>query len=134
MKKNETKSTQKKTQLVNRINNLEEKMEKTDRENRRNNIIIKGLERKEGNTTDQVQKFLKNELEVDVGVVRTHLFGANNSRKIIWAEIETWEQKLQILKNKNKLVQMKLKIYINNDGIKGTGDTDKNTTNSKGRE
>ena len=79
-----------------------------DKSERKDNIIIKGVQMKNENIINEVTEFLKNKLEVDVSVASAWQRG-----KLVVAKIKTFEQKMEIMKNKNKLVGTK--IFIEND-------------------
>ena len=72
----------------------------------------------EGNEKQNVEQFIQQELNVKVAVERTQrIGGAQGDKKVILAEIRTWEEKQQIMSNKNKLRENpRGKIcYIEND-------------------
>ncbi|KAJ3646876.1 hypothetical protein Zmor_024441 [Zophobas morio] len=84
-----------------RINNLEKKLEKKDRQERRNNFIITGMEIREKTDAKEVEEFLKKEIEVEVKVLETIIIGKEESKKILIKTL--WEEKQEVMKNKNKL-------------------------------
>lgn len=95
---------------------VEWRLEKLERERKRNNITITGLElttdSKQG-ITKEIEEFLKEKVEVAAGV--RSAYQANNNKLII-AEIENFDKKMQILKNKHMLRDIReRKIYINSD-------------------
>ena len=51
--------------LENKINQLEEKMEAKERKERKQNIVIKGLKLEKNDLARNVEKFIKNELEIE---------------------------------------------------------------------
>ena len=94
-----------------RINNLEKKLEKKERQERRNNFIITGMEIRERTDAKEVEEFLKKEIEVEVKVLETIIIGKEESKKILVKTL--WEEKQEVMKNKNKLRGKR--IYIDND-------------------
>ncbi|KAJ3656327.1 hypothetical protein Zmor_015411 [Zophobas morio] len=91
-----------------RINNLEKKLEKKERQKRRNNFIITGMEIREKTDAKEVEEFLKNEIEVEVKVLETIITGKEESKKILAKTL--WEEKQEVMTNKNKL--RRKRIYI----------------------
>lgn len=52
---------------------------------------------------------------MDARVNRANIIEENKTNKIIRAELETFERKLKIMQEKNKLNQKVIKIYIDHD-------------------
>lgn len=111
LKQNETKMEKKVQNLENRIEELEKAEEKREKLKKRNNIIIKGANLE--NNNEEIENFLLNKLGVEIKVTNTYKVGRNEDRQHTVATINTWENKMNIMKNKNKLIGTK--IYIDND-------------------
>ena len=80
-----------------------------DKNERRENIVIKGLEVMENESlTEQIHNFLEKYLNIQVDIVSTWRRG-----KVIIAKIYNFEQRELIMKNKNKLKGTK--VFIEND-------------------
>ncbi|KAJ3652361.1 hypothetical protein Zmor_018334 [Zophobas morio] len=103
--------TEKERSFEERINNLEKKLEKKERQERRNNSIITGMEIRGKTDAKKVEKFLKKEIVVEVKVLETIIIGKEKSKKILVKTL--WEEKQGVMKNKNKLGGKR--IYIDND-------------------
>lgn len=90
-------------------------MEKKEREERKNNIIIKGLRWKETSEKlrRKIEKFILEKVRVKVEVKYTRQM---NFRNMIMAKIGTFEQKISIMENKKNLGTEE--IYIENDNTK----------------
>lgn len=102
-----------KTEEQNRkIVEIENKLDSWEKEKRRNNIVISGIKI---NTTNKeilkegTQNFIKDAMKVDVKIKSVYKIGP----EICVAEINSWEEKMDIMKNKNKLRESN--VYINND-------------------
>lgn len=87
-------------------------MEKKDREERKNNIIIKGLNVGKGRNglEKKVEEFVKERLGVEARVERARLVGGG---RMIQAKIKDQENKRRIMESKSRLG--KEEIYIEND-------------------
>lgn len=98
-----------------KMEKMESCLEKCQKEEKKNNLLIKGLEMniKGGEELREgVQNFVKSELGIEVEVVNTRKI--NDKTCVI--EMKTFEEKLKILQNKKKLKNMKdQKIYIECD-------------------
>ncbi|KAF5292956.1 hypothetical protein FQR65_LT11073 [Abscondita terminalis] len=93
---------------------IESKMEKLERENKRNNIIIKGLKMTSSNEeeivkkTENIMKYLNVETKIRKAV--------KINETMCMVELENFQQKMQAIKNKYKLSSIKdEKIYITSD-------------------
>jgi len=102
-----------KEQLYSRIENLEEKIEAQEREKKRNNIVIKGIKINEPNLKEKVEEFIVNNLGVNAKIADSTSIGRQEQNRIIVAKIESFEQKIQIMKNKGKL--RNTKVFIESD-------------------
>lgn len=104
--------------LKEKIGKLEETniaVEKIDRGTRKNNIIVSGLEidKMEGNNNpEKIEKFLKQHLDITTKIKQVQ----KTKNNLLIIGIESFEDKIEIMRNKNKLKQTELsKIYISND-------------------
>lgn len=97
------------------INELQERIQQLEKEKTKNNLIITGLkiETEDENEMNEVIKdFVKKELEMEVKVRKTRKI--TNKKYII--EMQTFNDKIKILKAKSKLRNIKNKIiYIDED-------------------
>lgn len=79
---------------------------------RKNNIVIKGLDTGKGSVTETVQQFLEETIKTQATVKEAYELG-KGTNKIIITKLETWEMKKQILEKKGIL--RRTKIYIDDD-------------------
>jgi hypothetical protein len=98
-----------------RIAYIEEKLEYIERENIRNNIVMKGLElqtiEQEG-LKEKVKNFLSEYVGVTAEIRRIRRIKEN----ICVVQLNSWEEKLSIMENKRKLGNLRImKVYIDND-------------------
>lgn len=95
---------------------VEWKLEKLEREKRKNNIVITGL--KLGpcdaqNMSMEIEKFIKETVKIETQVKNAYLTKGN---KLIIAEMENFNKKVDIMKNKHMLRNIKGgNIYIDSD-------------------
>lgn len=115
IKTKEEKWDKEKQKLEERIEKLENNIEKQEKEKRKNNLIMTGLNE---TATDReslkniVERFLKNKLDIDTKIKTVQKIGQD---KLI-IEMDNWDEKMQVLKNKKKLVKDKEhKIYLDSD-------------------
>ncbi|KAK4876212.1 hypothetical protein RN001_012634 [Aquatica leii] len=101
-----------KQHLQDRIEKLEDILERQEKQ-KKNNIIIKGLQiDKDQDLKSKVQDFISNEVGVQATIKKAYKVGKTNRTAII-AKLETWQQKKDIMENKKKL-KGKI-IIIDND-------------------
>lgn len=93
------------------LHRISKAFEEQEKKNRKNNVIIRGLKGEFRGKKEEVEKFFKDNLEVDVKVESAIQVGKDV--KIIIAKINSWEEKQDIMKNKKKLGNTK--IYIDHD-------------------
>lgn len=95
---------------VKEVGKLKDMIEGRERYERRNNIVIKGIEREERDKLDGkwVERFMKEIREVPAKVTKCRLSGS-----VIVATIENGEMKEAIMKRKGRLGGRR--IYIEND-------------------
>jgi len=96
----------------NTIKKMEDLLEKKDREDRKNNIVIKGMTFKEygQRLRVEIEKFIEEKIKVKAEVVYARKIGKGNT---IVVKLGSLEQKIDIMKNKSKLGTTD--IYIEND-------------------
>src|SRR5580765_2951986 len=95
-----------------KIRKLKKAMEDRERKERRNNLIIKGLEKEKKNIYETTREFLKKEFGVTDGVKRLQAVGKEGKEMII-VEMNSWEEKEEIMKEKKKLGSRR--VYIDHD-------------------
>lgn len=99
--------------LERRIEKLEWEREKSDRGRRRNNIVIRGENKWDGNKMEQqVVEFVKENLKVEVKVRKAFKIQDREKKCTIIAEIESWEEKREVMIRKKEL---RTGIFIDND-------------------
>jgi len=90
--------------LEKRIAELEEMNERRERRERKNNIVIKGVKWREMERLEQeVKEFIRESLKVDVEVKKVRKIRINDNKNIMVAEIDSWEQKREIMSKKKEL-------------------------------
>lgn len=100
---------------VEKVELMEDRMEKLDRANRRDNIIINGIILKGNNNVDmtrELERFLYDNLQVQTEIKEVHRI----NQRLWMARVGSFEGKIEIMKNKYKLKNGdNKKIYINSD-------------------
>lgn len=86
--------------------------EDREREKRRNNIIIKGLDEKGRCTKDWIENWPKTEINVEVKIKKVWEITIGKEKKIVGTQCEEEGMKKRAMENKSKLG--KKKIYIEN--------------------
>lgn len=91
--------------MIRRIRELEWMNEKREREERKNNIIIKGVGWENGIIAQKVCEYIKENLKIEVGVKRAYKVKTKENKSIVCASLDSWEQKKEIIKKKKELKQ-----------------------------
>ncbi|XP_043587564.1 vicilin-like seed storage protein At2g18540 [Bombus pyrosoma] len=99
-------------ELVNRIRRIEEEREREEREKRRNNIVIKGVDWKEGNKEEAVKEFVRDKMGIETEVEKAHTIRVGERTTIMVATMKSREEKIRIMKGKSRLVKG---VYIDDD-------------------
>lgn len=91
--------------LNTRVAALENRITAMEKENRRNNIVIKGFKATEERQLhcEEVETFMESSLKTKVKLTSIREIKRNTGLPIIIAKCESFEQKLQIMKAKNRL-------------------------------
>lgn len=97
-----------KQKLENKIQEMDERIEHVEKQRRRNNIVIKHEKFNGNQVAEGVRQFLKQKLNID-----THIQEAYQIKDITIAKVNSWEQKMQIMRKKRELKGTE--IYIEND-------------------
>lgn len=103
MKEKEKQWELEKKLLEERIKKLEIRTEMEDRKRRRNNIIVRNLQVSDGKEKVEIRKFIAEKLETNVEITRAFKINKGKKNEMVLAEVQDWNQKQSIMKNKNKL-------------------------------
>lgn len=97
------------------IKNMEITLERVQKQEKKNNLIVKGLtieNEDEEEVKTYIGNFIQNELDIEVDITNTTMI----SNKIHVIKVKSFKQKMEILKNKNKLKRKKGdKVYLECD-------------------
>lgn len=88
--------------LERRIVELEWINKRKERNERKNNIVIKGVSWMTENLKQEITKYIKDNIEIDVEIKRTNKIEVRGGKKIIIAEINKLEEKNNVMKKKNR--------------------------------
>lgn len=102
-----------KRELESRIRNLEDKVDREERLKRKNNIVVKKLKTSDGNEREKIEKFINEELKIKVNIAKAYKINRGKENEMIVAEVESWEQKQNIMRKKQMLKGKD--IFIDND-------------------
>lgn len=100
--------------LEDRIKQLEIRREREEKEKRKNNLIIRGKSFSQHKLKEEVKEFIATQLGVNAEIKEAFTI-TNIKGHMVNVKIETWDQKLNILKAKHKLHNTNERIYIDND-------------------
>lgn len=104
--------------LRQKVTEINKKIDNMERDKRRNNIVVQGIEittPTERKIKEEMENFIKDNLEIDIKIGNARKIGTN----IVLIELGDNNDKHKIMKNKNKLKNIKDKrIYINDDMTK----------------
>lgn len=99
-------------ELENRIEELEKISERRDREDRKKNIVIKGLKWRRERVNEEVEQFIKENLNIEVGVENAYRLKINQDKEVVIAILDNWKQKREVMSKKKELRQG---IWIEDD-------------------
>ena len=101
-----------KKEFLNRIKRIEEEQDKAERDKRRRNIVIKGVDWNEGSNEETVKEFIREKIRIGAEVERTHMIRVGDKNVIIVATMKSIEKKIRTMKEKSKLEKW---VYIDDD-------------------
>lgn len=113
MRKREEEWRKEKEDLYKRIEVLEERTEKEERAKRKMNLVLKGIKIKSEEPEMEIENFFKKNLGVETKIKKINKIRSENEYSITVVEMETWDMKQRVMKNKNKLKGSHM--YIEND-------------------
>lgn len=99
-----------------RIDELEKKEEASAKREKKNNIVIKGLQAEPNLLNETVTSLLKDKLGVEVRITKTFSIKTAKNGDLIIAKLSCFEDKRLVMANKNKLVGSE--FYISSDRTK----------------
>lgn len=92
-KKRERRMIKRKRKLERRIAELEWINERKERNERKSNIVIKGVSWKTENLKQEITEYIKENIKVNVEIKRANKIEVRGSKEIIIAEINKWEER-----------------------------------------
>lgn len=90
-------------QLKERISKLENKLNRLENKDRRNNIIVKGVKFNEIDLKQEVENFLKKELNLSTKIIEVELIKPKTVETFVVAKVGSWQEKMEIMKGKHRL-------------------------------
>lgn len=93
------------------LEKVETKIEKLEKERKKLNVIVKGVQVEQGDNRAAIEAVFGETLGVRNSIKSVRALG--KERKVLLVEMESWESKMQIFKNKYKLKETN--IFIDND-------------------
>lgn len=100
-------------ELKEKLANLERKMENLEKKEKRNSVIIKGTQINEIDTKSAVKEFIKDNLGKNVEIESAYVVKPFNKETFVVAKFKQWEDKVEVMKNKNKFKGSR--IFIDSD-------------------
>lgn len=112
------------------IKEIKTKMDKMEKEKRKNNIVIHGIEinsEKQEEQVEEIKNFMKNKIGVETQIKNLKKIRS----KICLVELGNNDEKRKVMQNKNKLKNIRdQKIYINDDLTKNEREIQKKIVNA----
>ena len=99
----EQKWKKEKTELEDRITKLENRIKQKERDERRNNIVIKGIKIKGTNIETEVEKMLQDKIGVEVKIKDAYKLAEHRDKDIVLAKLEQRRHKTSVMINRGKL-------------------------------
>nr|XP_033200685.1 LOW QUALITY PROTEIN: stress response protein NST1-like [Bombus vancouverensis nearcticus] len=92
-----------KKELLGRIRRIGEDQDRAERERRRRNIVIKGVDWNEGSNEETVKEFINEKMRIGAEVEKAHMIKVGGGKNtIIVATMKSMEEKIRIMKEKSK--------------------------------
>ncbi|KAK9745946.1 hypothetical protein QE152_g6473 [Popillia japonica] len=88
-------------QLKKRVQELENKLTRIEKEHKKENIVIKGLDPKENINKIDVQEFIEDKMGIKVEIKEVERIGINKSKMIIKAKMNNMDNKIHKRRRKN---------------------------------
>lgn len=82
---------------------LREEEKRMERQNRKKNIIIKGLNEEKKMEEKDIKKYIEEALEIKVRIKKVSEIKTKGKKKWRIAELESWEQKKEVMVKKRNL-------------------------------
>ncbi|KAJ8671451.1 hypothetical protein QAD02_002710 [Eretmocerus hayati] len=96
--------------LIRRVEYLEQREEAKMRQEKRNNIIIRGLQLETHNSQREVESFLNENLQLSIKVAEAVPIQVSRGKNLIVAKISSMEEKISIMQNKRRLQDSSIPI------------------------
>ena len=112
MEKKEKTREKEKNIPLDRIEILESKAEREEKEKKKNNVVIKGLNYTH-NVEEDIKKLFKEKLQTDARINKIYTRNKGTKNELVVVEMTDWEQKQNIMTAKYKLKDTE--VYIDND-------------------
>lgn len=110
MTKKEEEWKAEKKELETKIATLEDIFEQMDKEKRKKNIIMSGLQGEGESTKTEVEKIIKEKMGLEPKIKEAYLIGKGGQKKRAVVKLSEWKDKMEILKNKTKLKGSRIDI------------------------
>lgn len=101
-----------KGKLREEIKTLKTRVENQERNNKRNNIVMKGKNFDEKNLKQEIKTFLQEEIDVNTDIEDAYKVGKQEPKPII-IKFKSFDGKMEVLQQKKKLLQQQ--IYLDSD-------------------
>lgn len=115
MKKKEEEWAVEKEELKGRLSTLERKLDLQDKNKRKNNTILTGIEIEGDNLDKSIEMIIKKELDIVASIKKSYRLVNQKNIPMYMIEWSTWNDKMKVMRNKHKLKENSRKIYIEND-------------------
>lgn len=92
---------------------IKRKLERQERKERKNNIVIRGLKYKKAEAKEEIEKFIEDKFKISNGVKTVEAIGRDQESKVTIVQLVDWETKQKIMtgKSRNRLEE----VYIDHD-------------------
>jgi len=119
-RKGEEQQQDRKAESINEIGEevrkLKRIMEEKEKKERKNKVIIRGLNPGKTGLKEEAKAFLEKDFGAKESIKEIQVIGRESGRGVVMVEMEKWEEKEKIMKEKSKLYGRN--IFIDHDMIK----------------
>lgn len=89
--------------LKERVLTLENKISQSEKREKKNNIVVKGVNMNEVLIKNEVETFLKTELDLNITIRAAEVIKPKSAKPFVLVKLNSWQDKVAVMKTKKKL-------------------------------
>ncbi|KAJ8678194.1 hypothetical protein QAD02_013981 [Eretmocerus hayati] len=96
--------------IMNRLNLLEEREENRSKREKKNNLVLRGLQLTTNDKKPEVSNFFTNELKVDVGIDDVSFFRTAKGSQLTIVKDSSFDEKRLVMQSRNNIADSQISI------------------------